>query len=102
MNSYPEGTKNFDTNRDRVLSFILGIVTIVMVVAGAAFVLKIGVDMIIHAEDKRASVECYNLQDQAQAYKNQGFYITKEEKLQCDFQGIEIDAPVAVRPLFKN
>lgn len=55
-----------------------------------------------HAETQRAKLECRKLQDQARIYKEQGFFITPGEKLQCDYYDMHIDAPVTQRPLFKN
>jgi hypothetical protein len=55
-----------------------------------------------YAETQRAKLECRKLQDQARVFTGQGFYITEGEKLQCDYYQIEVDAPVGVRPLFRN
>ncbi len=47
-------------------------------------------------------LECRKLQDQARTFSGQGFYITEGEKAQCDYYNMEVDAPVGVRPLFRN
>lgn len=71
-------------------------------IALAALVLVAVFAMANYAETQRAKLECRKLQDQARVYKSQGFYITADEKLQCDHYEMDIDAPVGVRPLFIN
>lgn len=71
-----------DTNAERVFAF--GVIAIALIVILTWAVLG--------AEERRATAEC--LKWKSEAKENPIFYITKQEKAQCDAYEIETGAPV--------
>lgn len=89
-----------DFEKPSAKGFILGLIFLIACLVAGVYAIILGGKMVIgifnYAEGKRATEECYKLQDQSRVFKGP-FYLTQGEKDQCDYYGIKIDAPVKSR-----
>lgn len=70
----------------------MNIIKITTLVVLVATIIVSFVASVVIGIDRQEQVRCFQLQKQAE--NHQEFYITSFEKKVCDYQGIEVNAPV--------
>lgn len=81
-----------DTPSDRFIA--LGVFIVMIALAGASlfYGTKAVIAGVSYAEASHATGQCEKWADEAKVYP--GYFLAEWQKMQCDYYGVQIDAPV--------